>query len=144
MGGRRCALPPTPSSFFKHHNFLPSRLSNSLSLFVFVHHLPDPFFIPIYATISLFFLSTYTFVMFCLSISISLVCASRFLIYPNAMGGRRCALPPNPPPAFLNIIFFHASIQPPLSFCLCPPPPQPFFKPIHATISLSSFCPSIA
>ena len=52
------------------------------------------------------------------------------LIYPNpnAMGGRRCALPPNPPPAFLSIIVFsHTSIQLPLSFCICPSPLQPFF-----------------
>ena len=133
MGGRCCALPPNPPSFLKHHIFH-TCLSNSLSLFVFVHHLTNPFFIPIYA--KLYLLSTYSFVMFCLSISTTLVCATRFLIYPIPTGGG--AAPSSQPPQLFEASYFsHMSIQFPLSFCLCPSPHQPFFHThICKTISL--------
>ena len=43
-------------------------------------------------------------ISFCFCIVLSIYYISRFLIYPNAMGGRCCALLANPPPSFLNII----------------------------------------
>ena len=35
---------------------------------------------------------------------------SSCLAPPNAMGGRGCALPPNPPPAFFKLLMFHTHL----------------------------------
>ena len=42
-------------------------------------------------------------------------------------GGEALRPPPPPPSSFFkHHMFSHASIQPPLFFCVCPSPPQPF------------------
>ena len=92
--------PPTPSRFFLNFQFFTSMqtlYAKTLSLY--------------------FFLSFYSFV-YLLYLSLSHL--------SERMGERHCAFPPNPPPAFVNIMFFsHTSIQLPLSICLCPSPPVP-------------------
>ena len=109
---------------------------------------PQPFF-HIHICNKIFRLSVH---LFCVSVSKSLVCASRFLIYPNAIKKKRCALPPNPPPAFFKLPtsdFSHPFMQPPLSIqklslslflsvfvklCLSTTPPSPV-QSVHLAFS---------
>ena len=65
------------------------------------------------------------------------------LIYPNAMGVRRCPLPPTPSSFFKHHIFSHVYPTPSLFLSLSITSPTLFSYP-YMQLYLSSFCPSIA
>ena len=81
-GGRRCALPPTPSNFFHMFNDDPKNVYLYSSITHSMKH-------SMYLFVSLFD-------------SLSFMQCSRFCP-PNTTGGRRCTLPPNPPPVLTKI-----------------------------------------
>ena len=124
MGGRCCALPPNPPPAFlyfrKHHRIqkiytcIPPSLIQvialGISLFVYRALCRPPFFINMFnddpKNVYLYPSITHSinrsmYLFLCLFDSLSFMQCSRFCP-PNAMGGRCCALPPNPPPAFLH------------------------------------------
>ena len=79
-----------------------------------------------------------------LSIALSIYYISRFLIYQNAVGGRRGALPPTHLQLFKHPIFHIClSKTPSLFFFFVHHLPNPFSHP-YVQLYLSSFCPSIA
>ena len=86
--------PPTPLQSFEASHFF-THVYPTPSLFLSLSITSPTHFS--YLCFS-FFLPTFSFVMLCLSISISLVCTSRFLIDPNAM------------PAFFKFPIFHTHL----------------------------------
>ena len=107
MGGRRCALPPNPPpAFFKllmFHTHLCMQTLYAKTLSLSISFRPS-------IALSIYYISRFLIYpnipvslhhssLSCLFDSQSFMQCSCFCP-PNAMGGRRCALPPNPPPAF--------------------------------------------
>ena len=115
MGGRRCALPPTPVQLYlflflsiQTPPFLFGSESIYLSIYLSIYSSIYPsIYLSIYLNLSL---SLYLSLSISLSISLCIylylpiflsiyLSFFHFLSCLDAMGGRRCALPPNPPPA---------------------------------------------